>query len=385
MKKVLTYYILVFLVLSGCIEPYVPKIEGSADEVYVITGEVKNLPGYQTLAVSRASSISDPKYMPLSSCLILIEDDKGNSFTMEEYDAGKYRVWMDQHELVPGNSYRVRVKTPSGEEIQSDFDRMPNPSVIDSIYFERKDAFQKNTGLPVKGLQFYIDFHSDDTENRYFRWVADETWEHHAPLPMEYYYDGATHRIRPPDYTYIICWSTKPEEHIYTLSTFNIVSNRYKMFPLQYVDNTTNKLLIKYSAMISQYALSRAAFVFWEQLRINSDEQGGLYEKQPLPVEGNLHNLSNTGNKVIGFFGASSVAQKRIFADGISDMDITDGAFCSPEELGIGGWRNVDPSEYPVYFTYVSIEGTRQLRTLQRTCVDCRALGGTIVKPDFWP
>jgi hypothetical protein len=385
MKKGLTYLIFVFFVLSGCIEPYVPKIEGSADEVYVVTGEVVNLPGYQSLSVSRASSISDPKYMPLSNCLIVIEDDKGNSFTMEEYETGKYRVWMDQNELIPGNSYRVRLKTPSGEEIQSDFDRMPNPSVIDSIYFERKDAYQKNTGLPLKGLQFYIDFHSDDTENRYFRWVADETWEHHAPLPMEYYYDGASHRIRPPDYTYNICWTTKPDEHIFTLSTFNLVSNSYKMFPLQYVDNTTNKLLIKYSAMISQYALSHAAFVFWEQLRINSDEQGGLYEKQPLPVEGNLHNLSNTGNKVIGFFGASSVAQKRIFADGISDMDITDGSFCSPEELGMGGWSNVAPWEYPVYFTYVSIDGTRQLRTLQRTCVDCRALGGTIVKPDFWP
>jgi hypothetical protein len=385
MKKGLTYLIFVFFVLSGCIEPYVPKIEGSADEVYVVNGEVINLPGYQSLSVSRASSISDPKYIPLSSCLIVVEDDKGNTFAMEEYEAGKYRVWMDQNDLVPGNSYRVHIKTPSGEEIQSDFDRMPSPSVIDSIYFERKDTYQKNTGLPLKGLQFYIDFHCDDTENTYFRWVADETWEHHAPLPMEYYYDGSSHRIRPPDYTYNICWSTKPEEHIFTLSTFNLVSNSYKMFPLQYVDNTTNKLLIKYSAMISQFALSHAAFVFWEQLRINSDEQGGLYEKQPLPVEGNLHNLSNTRNKVIGFFGASSVAQKRIFADGISDMNITDGAFCSPEELGIGGWRNIDPGEYPLYFTYVSIDGTRQLRTLQRTCVDCRALGGTIVKPDFWP
>jgi hypothetical protein len=234
-------------------------------------------------------------------------------------------------------------------------------------------------------LQFYIDFHSDDTENRYFRWVADETWEHHAPFPMEYYYDGTTHRIRPPDYTYQVCWSTRPDEHIFTLSTLNLVSNSYKMFPLQYVDNTSNKLLVKYSVMISQYALSRAAFVFWEQLRINSDEQGGLYEKQPLPVEGNLHNLSNPDKKVVGFFGAGSVTQKRVFLNGITDMDITDGAYCSPEELGMGGFKNILPYEYPVYYTYLSENGERALRTLQITCVDCRALGGTIVKPDFWP
>lgn len=371
--------------MTGCIEPYVPKIEGSTNEIYVVTGEVNDIAGYQFVSVSMASSIGEPEYIPLSNCSVAIEDDNGNNFTLEEYEAGKYQVWIDKQYLSPGNSYRVNLRTPSGEEIQSDFDRMPETSVIDSVYCERKDTYERNTGLPLKGMQFYVDFHSIDPENRYFRWVADETWEHHAPLPMEYYYDGTTHRIRPPDYTYQVCWTTRPEDHIFTLSTLNLVSNSYKMFPLQYVDNTSNRLLIKYSAMISQYALSRAAFVFWEQLRINSDAQGGLYEKQPLPVEGNLKNLSNPDKKVIGFFGASSVARKRIFIDGIKDMDIGDGAFCSPEELGIGGWRNVEIWEYPVYFTYVVIDGSRQLRTLQRTCVDCRELGGTIVKPDFWP
>jgi len=386
MKRKLTYPVYVlFFITAGCIEPYIPNIEGSSNEIYVVTGEVTDITGYQNVTVSMASSISEPKYLPLGNCRLTIEDDKGNTYAMEEYETGKYRVWMDQNSLVPGNSYRLHVRTPSGEEIQSDFDRMPNPSVIDSVYCERMEVYQRNTGLRLKGMQFYIDFHSDDTENRFFRWVADETWEHHAPLPMEYYYDGTQHRIRPPDYTYQICWSTRPEEHIFTMSTLNLVSNRYKMFPLQYVDNTTNKLLVKYSARLSQYALSRAAFVFWEQMRINSDEQGGLYEKQPLPVEGNLQNLSNPDRKVIGFFGASSVSQKRIFVDGIRDMDIEDGTFCSPEELGMGGWKNISPWEYPVYFTYVVIDGARALRTLQKTCVDCRATGGTIVKPDFWP
>ncbi len=369
----------------GCIESYIPKIEGSTDEIYVVSGEVTNIPGYQYISVSLASSVSEPEYIPLGNCIITIEDDQSNTFAMEEYETGMYKVWMDQEYLVPGISYRVLLKTPSGEEIQSDFDRMPTSSLIDSIYCERKESYNQNKGLPLKGMQFYVDFHSDDPDTRYFRWVADETWEHHAPLPMEYYYDGKSHKINPPDYTYKVCWSTRPAGHFFTLSTLNLVTNSYEMFPLQYVDNTSNRLLIKYSALISQYSLSRTAFVFWEQLRINSDAQGGLYEKQPLPVEGNLHNLSNPDKKVVGFFGASSVVQKRIFVDGIKDMDIGDGAFCSPEELGMGGWRNVSIYEYPVYYTYVVIDGARGIRTLQKSCVDCRESGGTNVKPEFWP
>jgi len=371
----------IFLILPGCIESYVPGIKEDGQEIYVVSGEVTDLPGYQYLTVSLASSVSDPKYMPAGFCSATIEDDKGNSFHLEEYEPGKYRVWMDQQYLSSGTSYHVQVKTPTGEHIQSDFDRMPGNSIIDSIYYQRKEMYLSNSGMNVNGLQFYVDFHSDDTENRYFRWVADETWEHHAPYPRVYYYDGTIHKVWPPDYSLQICWSTKPDGHIFTLSTSNLVSNSYRMFPVHYVDNTTDRLYIKYSVLLSQYSLSPAAFVFWEQLRINSDKQGGLYETQPLPVEGNIHNVSFPDKKVIGFFGASSVTQKRIFVDGIRDMEIPDGAYCSPEERGVGGWKNFETWEYPIYFIYDLF----LIKTLQKSCVDCRALGGSLVKPEFWP
>jgi hypothetical protein len=379
--KVITVISLVLLAFSGCIEPYSPAISENGGNVYVVSGEVTDLPGYQYLTVSVASSISEPKYNPVSHCTGTIEDDKGNSFSMEEYETGKYRVWMDKTYLVAGIYYRLQLKMPTGENIQSDFDRMPGPSVIDSVYFNRQEKYINTIGMNVNGLQFYVDFHSDDTDNRYFRWVANETWEYHAPLPKVYYYDGSEHKVWPPDYSLQVCWSTKPDIHIFTLSTANLPSNSYQMFPVHYVSNSTNRLLIEYSVLLSQYSLSRAAFVFWEQLRINSDKQGGLYETQPLPVEGNLHNLSFPENKVIGFFGASSVAQKRIFVDGINDMDIPDGAYCSPEELGIGGWKNFATWEYPIYFIYDHY----LIKSLQPSCVDCRALGGTLVKPEFWP
>jgi hypothetical protein len=377
----ITLVFLISLFLTACIEPFVPNLNVVPADVYVVSGEVTNIAGYQNVIVSKASSITKPQYLPLDGCAVTIEDDKGNTFSLEGTGSGTYRVWMNQESLVPGVSYRLQVKTPTGESIESEFDRMPAAASLDSVYYVRKDRFEANTLKPLQGLQFYVDFHSNGTETEYFRWVAEETWEYHAPLPLEYYYDGAMHRVWPPDYSNMICWMTKPDEHIFSLSTVNLASNHYKMFPVQYVDNTTNRLLIHYSVLMSQHSLSQAAFVFWEQLRINSDEQGGLYEKQPLPVEGNLHNLSHPEKKVIGFFGASSVSQKRIFVDGINDMNIGDGAFCSPEELGIGGWLNITPQEYPIAFIY---DKNGLIRTLQKACTDCRALGGTLLKPEFW-
>jgi len=372
---------MLFTIISGCIEPYVPNLKASTDEVYVVSGEVTDHEGYQVVTISKASPVGEPEYIPVGGCNATIEDDRGHDFQMEENETGTYRVWMGQEFLSPGISYRLHVITPSAEEIESEYDLMPVCPPIDSIYDEPQEIISQNTGTSLKGLQFYIDFHSSSEDSRFYRWTADETWEYHAPYPIRYYFDGREHEVSPPDYSLNVCWSTEPVKRIFTLSTGNLVSTGYKKLPLHFVDNTTNRLHVKYSVLVSQHALSERAYVFWEDLRVNSEQQGGLYEKQPLPVEGNIQNITYREKKVLGFFGASSVTRKRVFVDGDPVLAPDDGSFCSPEELGIGGWSNVMPWEYPVYFIYVD----QLTRTLQKSCADCRSLGGSIVKPEFWP
>jgi hypothetical protein len=374
-------YIFLLLMVTGCIEPYVPHITGDSGNVYVINGEVTNVSGYQTITISTASSVNNPEYIPMNGCVGAIEDDKGHTFDLEESEPGRYQVWMDQEFLTPWTSYRLRVSLPGGDEIASAYDMMPACPALDTIYYERKEKVTVNTGQVQTGLQFYVDFHGTDADSRFYRWTTDETWEYHSGYPRQYYYDGEFHKIWPPDYTYHVCWITAPVKDIFTLATSNLVSNSYEKMPVQFVANTTNRLYVGYSALITQHAISGPAYTFWEQLRINSEEQGGLYEKQPLSVQGNLHNVTHPGNRVIGFFGASSVAQKRIFVDGIRDMGVTDGYQCDPHRLGNMGWLEFTPEDYPVYYTYWGLE----VRILDHICVDCRDLGGGLTKPEFWP
>jgi hypothetical protein len=153
------------------------------------------------------------------------------------------------------------------------------------------------------------------------------------------------------------------------------------MLPINYADNTTTKLYIGYSLLVTQHALSQQAYNYWEQLRINNDHRGGLYEKQPLPVAGNLKNLSDPGKKVLGFFEASGTSEKRIFVDGIKDMGIYYDSICSPYPLGRMGWREYPRSTWPIYL--VNYKGARLI--VDVNCVDCRFYGGVLEKPEFWP
>ena len=137
------------------------------------------------------------------------------------------------------------------------------------------------------------------------------------------------------------------------------------------------------SLFINQYALSEAAYSYWDQMRINSSEQGGLYEKQPLSIKGNLHNNTDPHQEVLGFFSASSVKSKRIFVSNVENLAFDYPIFCSPERLGFFGFREIEPDEYPAYLDGNAM-GPFNI-VLSQYCVDCLTLGGINIKPDFWP
>jgi hypothetical protein len=372
---------MVFLLLDGCIEPYVPHLHGEAEDIYVISGEVTNHEGYQFVNVSLAAPIDKPTSIPVNDGALSIEDDQGNVFNMEGFSAGQYRVWIDQQFLHSGTSYRLRIKLSNGEEILSDYDMMHDCPNIDSVYYSRQKTISPVTGDNVEGLQFYVDFQGSESDTRYYRWSALETWEHHSPWPIEMYYSGRIYVVDPPDYSLSVCWITEPYPRVYTLSTNHLASNGYIRMPVNFDDNTTTKLYIGYSVLVTQHALSEPAYNYWEQLRINNDHIGGLYEKQPLPVTGNLKNISDPGKKVLGFFEASGTSERRIFVDGIKDMGIYYDSICSPYPLGRIGWREYPRSTWPIYL----VRYNDATLIVDINCIDCRYYGGVLQKPEFWP
>ena len=109
-----------------------------------------------------------------------------------------------------------------------------------------------------------------------------------------------------------------------------------------------------YSLLINQFALSEAAFSYWDQLRINSVNQGGLYEKQPLSIKGNLHNNTNPDQEVLGFFSASSVKSKRIFVKAVKNFEFDFSTYCAPDPLGFVGLKAIEPSEYPAFLMEIN-------------------------------
>jgi len=327
---------------SSCIEFFHPDLGCADTSKYVVDGQVTDKEGYQEVTVSLTSSLDKSKFNPLSFCNVTILDDKGNVFNLKEYNNGKYRVWMNKEYLKLGYSYQVKVETKNGVEIISDFDKMPECPEIDTVYYILKDVPTSNPYNKIQGIQFYVDIDGENTNSHYFRWILTETWEHHAPS------SGS------------ICWTTEELKNIYTITTEALTQNRYNNYNLHFVNNLTQRLNFCYSLLINQYAISEPTYRYLNKLKFNSNDQGGLYNTQPLSVKGNLKSTTNPDLEILGFFSATSVKSKRIFVrhvTGLKPLEI----ICIPDILP-GGVIVIGPA-----------------------CIECDYWDGTRIKPDYWP
>ncbi|MCK4893451.1 MAG: DUF4249 domain-containing protein [Calditrichia bacterium] len=364
--------------LYACIEEYRPEIEYTESNKYVVYGEMTTERENHIISVALASSIQDPQSIPLYDCNVRIVDASGNSFDGKEIGEGKYNVRIYPENLIPGMTYRLEIITPAGTNLVSEYEELLDSPDVDSVYYIRESEPTNDPEYFIQGVRFCLNLDAPDAKNTFYKIDVIETFEYHSELPLESYYDGVLHYIDPPDSSHMVCWATNQIKDIFILNTAELQENAYKRFSLHFVDNTTQRLKHLYSILVKQYAIDEPGYVYWDQMRKNNIDQGGMYETQPLPAKGNLVNLTNPEQEVLGYFQVSCVKTKRIFVKDVPDLE-----FNFYPECGI--WplaeplRFYDPIFYPVYLAHGA--------EVSPDCIFCEIsiLGGTTERPDFWP
>lgn len=346
----------IVITITSCIKRYYPEINSNEAQKYVVTGEVIKGDTIQNINVSQSTVLSEPyykDYLPVLGCSVIISDNKGNVFPADGIGNGNYQAYIPDNMISIGSAFKVEVVIPiSGEEnigtsvhIVSDYDTIQECPPVDSIYYQVEKLPTTDPNTVIKGIRFYYNLDATDFSCRYFRFEEDETYEYKA--------------VFATDFPHKYCWITKRINNIFTLSTKSLSQNKFKMYPLHFVDNfSSQRLRFGYSILFRQYSLSEAAYTFWEKVRTNSEDQGGMYERQPLQITGNMHNLTSPEIAVLGFFSASDMKSKRIFVGDIDGL--------TSEYLDCEPPKPLSPPPSP-------------------SCYDCLLDGGTNIKPDFWP
>lgn len=377
-RKIIIPALFILAGITACIDEYWPDDITRYENLLVVDGYISSEPGPYTIKLSISSSINDPRYLPLSGAEVRISDDEGSSELLTETESGTYMTAEDGMQAKAGKKYKLSIIRPDERVYESDFQMLRQPLAIDSLYAKLEFHPSEEHVYDLAGYQFYITTETAPYDSSYFFWDLIETYQYNSDFTIEYLYDGGYTRFPNPDSLYT-CWRTGNIEEMFLYSTENLSPPQIKNYPINFVSTQTKRLSIRYSLLARQLSISKEAFDYWNNIKEIIDNQGSLYNSQPFQIRGNIKNINDENEPVLGFFMVAGVDSKRIFADRPDGVDFHYGecyADTDPRYL-----EAIPPGLWPVYVTTVE-SGAYAYGA--ETCFDCRLVGGSLDKPDFW-
>ncbi|MFD3000588.1 DUF4249 domain-containing protein [Pontibacter toksunensis] len=374
------------LLLFGCVEPYAPEVIEGPNNYLVVDGLI-NANGTTRVKLSRTQNISETLApMVEAGATLLLEEEQGAQYPLTEMTAGTYV--SNDLDLNLNQKYRLYIRLSSGEEYASDFVSVKQTPPIDQVGWLAQD----------ERVNIYVSTHDSQNDTRYYRWEYDATWAYTSAFAASIRYDQATGTIIPitgKDEDIYHCWRTESSTDIKLGNTVKLGQDVIHEYPIVSLPAGTEELRIRYSILVKQYALTREAYQYWETLMKNTESIGTLFDPMPAQLTGNVHRLTDPDEPVIGYVGASSVQEKRIFISGeqlpqdwrsfyptcqldsllpAENQSLAElaGVFQNGNYMPVG--EIYPPVGLPVAIGYLAA---------QKGCVDCRTRG-TNVKPSFW-
>jgi len=378
-----------FILLMTCVEPFRPSLdEQDTQNLLVVEGLITDEPGPFRVSLTSTIPVYDEwntvnsDYPPVSGAAVQIVDDKGNSYLLYENEAGWYETEEKNLQGFPGNNYTLMISTPDGRQYESSTILMQETPEIDSVYHKeiKRIHFDLEAPYEENWLHILVDTRAEAAITTYFKWDFEETWEFEMPTYVEVSHglEGPQTSIENIDLEWERehCWFSESSSSILITSTVNALDNKINGFILQLIGPPDDRLNIEYSILVKQYVIDRNLYNFFKRIRESNEEIGGIYEKSPAKIAGNIQ-CCNGETEALGYFMASETKTKRIYITPDEHSVIKGTAY------GNCGWTDSPPRyhSWPVYGTYNG--GRTTVWSDNRYCTDCR-LRGSNVRPDFW-
>jgi len=364
----------ILLAAVSCRQRYDPPVVSSGATFLVVEANL-NPQGLTSILLTRSVPLGTGSAIkPELNAQVTVEGKDNTTRQLSGIGNGRYN--NANLSLTIGTEYRLRIKTTNGKEYLSEYVKARKTPAIDSIGYE-----QESEGLRVQAYT-----HDVTKQTRYYRWDFDETWEIHSPYPSSYIYDVGNPRptIRArifPDEDVAVCWKYENSSTIILANSTKLQDDIIYKAPVQFISNGSEKLAVRYSILLRQYALDREAYNFYELMKKNTEDIGNIFSPQPSEIRGNIKNASDDKEYVLGYVTSSTVEEQRKFiqipwkffmvCNIVKVPDIPDSI-----KFYFGPGNSLIP--YAYNFPPPIWSGT------EAQCVDCTKRGGNLKRPSYW-
>jgi hypothetical protein len=389
------------LAFASCIEPFRPELDKSdLESRLVVECTITDQPGPFKVRLTTSASVYAAqdiiRFEPVTGAALHITDDKGNDYQLYQGIDGWYETTDSCLHGNPGNTYTLNITDGDGNKFESTPQLMLDVPPIDSLIFEEKQRYHIEADAVTQEdwLDILLNTSEPADKTHYLKWDFDETWEFNMPQYISVTFRGASSTCIyigdiarsymvwvdiPQDQSH--CWTTEHSKSILVNSTSSSLTGSILRYPITSIGPDDDRFSIRYSILVKQYELNKELYDYFKRLESLNETNGGMFDKLPSPLYGNIHSVS--GNiPVLGFFSVSAVKSKRIFINNRETHMKT-----GHSEYSKCGWVS-PPLCYSPYYHYGKItEGDwyvgQDVWGTDNYCTDCR-MRGTNVKPDFW-
>lgn len=368
---------LMMLFLTSCVEPYFPEVLESPNSFLVVNGFL-NANGLTNIQLLRTQSLTDNSAPPAElQANVVVESERGEKYTLAEGGYGNYTSHLY---LNPDIRYKIRIRTAAGKEYESDFVEVKQTPAIDKVHWRAAGD----------ELKIYVDTNDPNNNTHYYRWEFEETWQFRSALYSTLKYENGSVRYRDSrDAPIYNCWRSESSKTIELGNSSKLSSDVISNYNIVTLPFNAEKISVKYSVLVKQFALTREAYEYWETVKKNTESIGTLFDPLPTQITSNIRSLSDPNEPVIGFMTAATIQTKRLFVD---SKDLPQDwrlyyAQCAVDSVlissGLVHDRFAGGSLVPVDEIYGVGPMPIGYTFAPKPCVDCTTRG-TNVTPYFW-
>lgn len=401
-------HILVFLLCAwaaaSCIYDFDPQIDGEGGYMIVsgdlVIGTISTVTLSYSWSLVDTTATEQERMSVLYTSQMHVEDSNGGRYDNMGFGSYWEIGWtpvyggpsarFDLTKADPSLAYRLVIENEKGT-YASAWSTPISPGAIDKLSYRINDA---GTHMAI-----LISTHGDNTEDVYYRWTVTENWEYHADVQSlfkvertgvfpDYEYSIVPYEI---DENYYYCWTSGTRSEIMTGTTTDLTEDRLVDHHLYSVPRTDDRLSVLYAVSVQQARISGEAYRYWETMRTSSSDVGGLFSPEPTEFRGNVVNVNDPAELVLGYVDVERVVSDTLFVDNSVVRFYKNARAPLPEPDTLSNpaeWRIAFELENKLPAVDVYDELTGRLIGYQWwpvRCVDCRYRGGTKNKPAWWP
>ena len=392
-------YLFIALAMGGCVYDFTPDskdLQGLDKPLLVIEGDII-VGGTTIVKLGCSESVlsgienGDIEFMGAS---VWVESESGENFygypigdfgSMVSSSSDYSIFGINTEDLSLDGRYRLCVSVPGRGEYRSAFKSVSISPQIDSISY----SFAEDG----RGVQFEVSTHNDSQKPLYCRWSFTEDWESNAHFisRLKAFRDFEDNSIKYEDrdeqesINMSRCYSKSASKDIYIGGTEKLSENIIYKARLNTVAANDRRVSSLYAINVTQTAMDKEAFKYWEGIKASISGTGGLFAPMPNEVRGNIKNDTYPDENVLGYINVSTATHMRrfVYAIELHMFKMTCNETAYPDSVWMELYIRGDvPIRYGE--TDKGTVNKNEVYWTSAACGDCTTFSNS-TRPDYWP